>query len=317
MLHEEKMLCPHRVRGYSSPTPSKLQEVAMSQYPPPGGGDVAPPPPPPPPPGDGGAEDSLPQRRLSEILGSAFAIYRNNAAQLLTIVALIVVPLSVVSFLVARVALGVKTKHVLIGQNSVKVLEPRSFWVFVLAALVAAAIGVITTAILQAAILRGAAQATIGDPVDVSGSYRWGLHRFGSVLLVSILVGLVVAVGFILLIIPGIIFLVFLSVSVPALVVEGRRGRDAMRRSWNLVSGHFWHVFGVVIVAAIITGIIGGIFSAIGGGNRIVGLIFGTIGQVIVAPYSALVAVLLYLDLRARKESLTATALRAELQSDR
>jgi hypothetical protein len=72
-------------------------------------------------------------------------------------------------------------------------------------------------------------------------------------LLVAILVGLTVAVGFILLVIPGIIFLVFLSVSVPALVVENRRGTEAMKRSWNLVSSHFWHALGVILVAAIIT----------------------------------------------------------------
>jgi hypothetical protein len=183
--------------------------------------------------------------------------------------------------------------------------------------LVVAAIGVITTAVLQAAILRGAAHASIGDPVDIRSSYQWGLRRFGSVLLVSIMVGLIVAVGFILLIIPGLIFLVFLSVSVPALVVEGLRGREALRRSWNLVRTNFWHVAAVVVVAAIITGVVSGILSAIGGSNRVVGAIFNIIGQVITAPYSALVTILLYLDLRARHERLTAEGLRAELQSDR
>jgi len=286
----------------------------MDQYPPPGGG-APPPPPPPPPPGDSG-EGALPERGLGEILRSAFEIYRDNAAQLLTIVAIIVVPLSVLNFLVVKVALAPNTRRAVIAGQSVRV-ESRSFWIFVLAALIAAAIGIITTAILQAAMLRGAAQATIGDPVDVAASYRWGLRRFGSVLFLSLLVGLVVAVGFVLLIVPGVIFLVLLSVSVPALVVEGLRGREAMRRSWNLARGHFWHVLVVVLVAAIIAGIVGGLISAIGGSNRVVGLIFGAIGQIIVAPYSALVSVLLYLDLRARRERLTASTLRAELQSDR
>ncbi len=94
----------------------------------------------------------------------------------------------------------------------------------ILAILIAAAIGVIIWAILQAAMLRGAAQATIGDPLDVEASYRWGLSRFGSVLLVAFLVGIVVGVRFLLLVIPGIIFLVFLSVSEPALIVENRGG---------------------------------------------------------------------------------------------
>ena len=121
----------------------------------------------------------------------------------------------------------------------------RSFGFFLAGALITALISVIITAVLQAAILRAAAQATIGDPVDPQESYRFGFKRLGSVILVSVLVGLAVLGGLILLIIPGLIFLVLLSVSVPVLIVENRRGTDAMSRSWNLVKGHFWHAVGV------------------------------------------------------------------------
>ena len=253
------------------------------------GGPIPPPPPPPPgtPPGPGGIRPRTP----GEIWSEAFRIYRENAANLLLIVAVVVVPLTFVS------AVIVQTGTTIVGL------------------LVGAAIGIIIWAILQAAILRGAAQATIGDPVDIEASYRWGLARFGSVLLVALLVGIVVAVGFLLLIIPGFIFLVFLSVSEPALIVENRRGTEAMSRSWNLVRGQFWHALVVILVAAIITGVIGGILSAIGGDNWFVAWIFTAIAQIITAPFTALVTVLLYLDLRARSEALTAERLRTELAS--
>ena len=166
---------------------------------------------------------------------------------------------------------------------------------------------------LQAAILRAAAQATIGDPVDPQESYRFGFKRLGSVILVSVLVGLAVIGGLILLVIPGLIFLFFLSVSVPVLIVENRRGTDAMSRSWNLVKGHFWHVVGVIVVAGLITGVISSIIGAIGGNVWVVRWIFSAIGSIITAPFTALVSVLLYLDLRSRSEALTADALRAEL----
>jgi hypothetical protein len=262
------------------------------------GGPIPPPPPPPPgtPPGPGGFRP----RTLGEILSEAFRIYRENAANLLLIVAVIVVPLSFVSAVIVR----------LIGDP-----EDPTFGVTLAALLVAAAIGVIIWAILQAAMLRGAAQATIGDPVDVEASYRWGLARFGSVLLVAFLVGIVVGVGFLLLVIPGIIFLVFLSVSEPALIVENRRGTEAMSRSWNLVRGHFWHALVVILVAYIITLVVQGILRAIGGDNWFVAWIFTAIAQIITAPFTALVTVLLYLDLRARTEALTADRLRTELAS--
>jgi hypothetical protein len=254
------------------------------------GGPIPPPPPPPPgtPPGPGGFRP----RTLGEILSEAFRIYRENAANLLVIVAVVVVPLS------------------LIGAVAIRLFDVTLALVFI-----GAAIGVIISFILQAAMLRGAAQATIGDPVDVEASYRWGLNRLGSVLLVAFLVGIVVGVGFLLLIIPGIIFLVFLSVSEPALIVENRRGTEAMSRSWNLVRGQFWHALVVILVAAIITWVIQGILGAIGGDNWFVRWIFSAIAQIITAPFTALVTVLLYLDLRARTEALTADRLRTELAS--
>ena len=260
---------------------------------------AAPPPPPPEPPGGG----ALPSRGIGDILSAAFQIYTKNAGQLILIVAIVVVPLSLISFLLTDVVFKGTTEDV----GGIEVTT-RTFAVFLGATLAALAISVIISAILQAALLRAAAQGTIGDPVDINTSYRWGLSRFGSVLLVSILVGLAVAIGFIL--------LVMLSASVPAVVVENKRGTDAMRRSWDLVKSHFWHVLGVIIVAALLTGLVSGLISAIGGSNRVVGLITGMIAQILVAPYSALVSVVLYLDLRARKELLTANQLRGELAAN-
>jgi hypothetical protein len=243
-------------------------------------------------------------------------VYRANATNLLLIVAVVVVPLSFLSALGTHVVAPVREHTTVIFGRTVQVVDARSFFVILLAAVIAAAVGVIIWAVLEAAIIRGAAQATVGDPIDIEASYRWGLRRFGSVLLVALLVGLTVGVGFLLLVIPGIIFLTFFAVSVPALVIENRRGTDAMRRSWNLVSGNFWHALGTILVAAIIAGVVSGIIGAIGGSNWFVRWIFTAVAQIITVPFTALVGVLLYLDLRARKEALTADTLRRELAAN-
>jgi hypothetical protein len=273
-------------------------------------------PPPPPPPMMSGPQGGIPPKRLGEILSAAFNIYKANASQLILIVAVVVVPLSLVSALFSGVVFAPdKVRVTNTGGQVVFDYTGRGLGVALLAGAIGALIAVLISAVLQAAILRAAAQATIGDPVDVEASYRYGLKRLWSVILVSILVGLVVAIGFILLVIPGIIFLVFLSVSIPVLIVEGRRGTDAMGRSWNLVKGNFWHAFGVIVVAALIVGIISGIIGAIGGNNWAVRWIFTAIAQILTVPFASLVSVLLYLDLRARGESLSADTLRQELAS--
>jgi hypothetical protein len=277
------------------------------------GGPNPPPPPPPPgtPPGPGG----LRPRTLGEILSGAFEIYKDNAAQLLVVVALVVVPLSLIGAVITEVvASGDERTVTVFGET--ETISDRTLAAVVAGSIIAALVTIIISAVLQAATMRAAALATIGDPVDVEASYRWGFKRFGSVLLVAVLVGIVVAIGFVLLVIPGIIFLTLLSVSIPALVIENRRGTDAMKRSWELASGNFWHVLGVVVVSWLIAAVVSGIIGAIGGDNWVVSWIFSAIAQILVAPFSALVSVLLYLDLRARKEALTSDSLRAELASN-
>lgn len=255
-------------------------------------------------------------RGLGDILSAAFQIYRDNAANLIMIVAVVVVPLTFISaFFYGVVFDPTPNVDVDLTNGTVEIASRSAFEGFFVGILVAA-IGVIIWTVLEAALVRGAAQGTIGDPVDMDASYKWGFARFGSVLLVSILVGLAVLGGLILFIIPGIIFGVMFAVSIPALVVENKRGTEAMSRSWNLVKGHFWHALGVIFVAGILTGIVAGIIRAIGfaiSDNWFVDWIFQAIAQIIVAPFSALVGVLLYLDLRARTESLTSDGLRSEL----
>src|SRR3954451_16051384 len=65
-------------------------------------GGMTPPPPPPPSAGGGGA---IPQRGLGDILTTAFELYRANAAKLITIVAIVVIPLTFVLALINTVAL--------------------------------------------------------------------------------------------------------------------------------------------------------------------------------------------------------------------
>jgi hypothetical protein len=107
-----------------------------------------------------------------------------------------------------------------------------------------------------------------------------------------------------------------LAVSVEALVVEGRRGTQAMGRSWELVGGHWWHAFGALVVAGLLTGVVNELITApFGGTNWFVQAVAAAVATTVTMPYGVLVGVLLYLDLRARKENLTLETLRTDLQT--
>ncbi len=121
----------------------------------------------------------------------------------------------------------------------------------------------------------------------------------GSLIIWSILSGIAIGIGFIFLIIPGLILMTIWAVGAPAIVAEDVGPLGAFGRSYELVRGQAWSVFGVLvvvflimIVAFLIAGLIG---AAIGG---VVGaIIVGIIVLALFMPVSALVASTLFFDL--------------------
>jgi hypothetical protein len=246
---------------------------------------------------------------IGEILGTAFQLYRRHWRTLLAIAAVVVVPLTLLQYLFGDL---VRTQ----GETTRNGVVETATWSVGIAGLLAALAGILMYLVLTGAITRAVAAEVAGEDPSVEQSYRFGFHRLGSVLLVSVLVGLAIIGGLILFVIPGIYVGVRLCVSIEALVVEGRRGTEALGRSWSLVGGHWWHAFFTLLVAALLTGIVNAVITApFGATNWFVQGVAAAVATVVTLPYGVLVGVLLYLDLRARKERLSLEALRADLQA--
>ena len=260
-----------------------------------------------------GSPRLLRPRTVGEILGDAFELYRRHWQNLIVIVAVIVIPLSFLQVLLGDVWIrqGVTSEEVRGGTVAVD----GSLVAGVLASLVVAIASVLMWTVLTGAITRAAAGTFLGRDLEIGESYRYGFARFWSIVLVGVLSALAITAGFILLIVPGFIVLTFLACSIPALVIEGKRGREALRRSWNLVRGRGWPVFGTIIVAGLLTGIVNGVLTAPFGDNWAARSIGASIASVITMPYMALVGVLIYLDLRVRKEEYSAAELERDLST--
>ena len=116
---------------------------------------------------------------------------------------------------------------------------------------------------------------------------------------VSILAGLGIAIGFLLLIVPGLILVTLWAVVAPVTVVERPRVLAAFGRSRELVRGNGWQVFGVIVLFVLIfiaIGIVLGIVGAVLGDAGEV--ILNYLGSVITAPLVALASAVLYFELR-------------------
>jgi hypothetical protein len=246
---------------------------------------------------------------IGEILSTAFRLYQRHWRTLLAIAAVVVVPLTLLQYLLGD---WLRSRGEITSYQQIS----TATWAVGAAGLVAALAGILMYLVLTGAITRAVAAEVAGEDPSVEQSYRFGFHRLGSVLLVSVLVGLATIGGLILFVIPGIWIGVRLAVSVEALVVEGRRGTQAMGRSWELVGGHWWHAFGALVVAGLLTGIVNAVITTpFNNTGWFVQAIAAAVATVITMPYGVLVGVLLYLDLRARKEQLTLERLRTDLQT--
>jgi hypothetical protein len=121
----------------------------------------------------------------------------------------------------------------------------------------------------------------------------------GQLILVGIVAGIGIVVGFILIIIPGLILITIWSVAAPVVVLERPGGVRALGRSRALVRGNGWNVFAVILLLVILVGVVGsGIELAGDAAGTGVGLVVRVIVGILTAPISALAAAVLYFDLR-------------------
>jgi hypothetical protein len=134
---------------------------------------------------------------------------------------------------------------------------------------------------------------------SVGGLLRSVEPVFWPLVAVSILFGIGVGIGFILVIIPGLILLTIWSVVAPVTVLERPGVFAAFGRSRELVRGNGWRVFGVIVVVflavAVISIIVGAATSSLGAVGR---ALVQWVVNAGLAPISALSASVLYFALR-------------------
>ena len=225
------------------------------------------------------------RRASARSSSTAFDLYGRYWRTLIPLVAVVVVPLTILQYALDAVLWGDVVRTTTGGGVEV-VASNEEVWQAAAGGLLLGLLTLFVTLVLVGAVAWAAAGALVGREPDLGESYRFGVARMWSVLLVSLLTGLAVAGGFILLVVPGLIFLTRFAVSVPALVVEGKRGRAALSRSWNLVTGHSWPVFGTLMVAGLIAGAVSGVLTVPFSGPWYVRGLLAGIGSAITTPFT-------------------------------
>lgn len=170
---------------------------------------------------------------VGEVLSETISIFFSSPVPLL-VAAVVLVPLSGASLAL------------------VSALEGREDLVW-LVALLNFIDSLVVTPIATGAVVYTVFQRMRGRNPDVGESLRVGLSQLFPVLGVAILQGLAIAVGFVLCIIPGILFAVMYSVAVPVAIEERPGVGASMSRSSDLTDGHRRDVFFVLAVLILLS----------------------------------------------------------------
>jgi hypothetical protein len=251
---------------------------------------------------------------IGETLDAAVNLYSKNAVKLWTLVAVVMVPVYALIVIIRRLTVP---SGVFVHNGSLYTFGSTSNSAYSVGLIATGVLALLGYLLATGAVFKFQLDAYLGRPADISESftYAFGRHRLLSLLWLGIIVTLMVGVGFILLIIPGVYLFVALAFAIPVLMLEGLRGMGAISRSMSLVSGRWWPTFGrlligliLYIVAIFLVGVIG---SAITHGVSSVSLyliingIVGIVVSVFIAPFYAALVNVTYVDLRVRKEGVS------------
>lgn len=159
--------------------------------------------------------------------------------------------------------------------------------------------GAVAYAVYQA--LRDENAVSVGDAIS------HGLTRLPTLFLAALLVGLLVMVGLVLLIIPGIIVGCILAVTIQACVVEQLGPVESLKRSAELTKGYRLTIFFLVLIvtlAVVAVVFLVAFIAALLFGATLAGLL-GAVIAVVPQAFSLVMSAIIYADLRAVKEGVT------------
>jgi hypothetical protein len=154
--------------------------------------------------------------------------------------------------------------------------------------------------------LQGALVVAVADVRDGRADLSLGetlsrvKPKLNTLALAGILAALGVGIGLLLLIVPGLILWTWWLVIVPVIMFEGSGVTDAFGRSRELVRGHGWSVFGVLVLTILILVAVDLVFRVIAAGfdDVVIELLLYIASQTLTAPFIALAWTLTYYRLR-------------------
>jgi hypothetical protein len=174
----------------------------------------------------------------------------------------------------------------------------------------------ITVPLTNGALMITVADRVTGGAADWREVWQLLFRRLWPLLTAIVPAAFLTAFGFALFFVPGLVLGLLFAFASPAVLIEGLQGRAALRRSLDLVSGDWLRVAIMLIVLGVLrwaAQMLAGLF--IPASALFLGSLVGDLVTLVCLPLPVLGMVLLYFDVRRKREGLTDDRLRAELDA--
>lgn len=255
---------------------------------------------------------------------AAFTIYRRRFRDLIIIAAIILVPLTVITYLLN---VSVFSSDVVVDPGT-GTIDVGEIWGALIGGLVLALISYAGTLVISGAVAKTVGDEYVGAESAWQLSMRKAVDRIWALIGASLLYAIGVFLGFLALVIPGIYLAIRWVVASVTVILEDRGPTSALGRSAELVRGRWWPVFGVMLLGLIIQFVIGAIVGAILGavifasddpnsaGLLAVSAIIDLLIGIFLQPFLAVLVTVIYFDLRVRKEGFDLDRLADQLDAE-
>ncbi len=234
---------------------------------------------------------------LGEVISKTFEVYRRDFAKYFVLFAVVGVIVQVVTTL-AQQAFVLPILPVNPTPQQFSTWFSALFAAFFLLIAVIFVVNIVFSTIAEGSAVKLASEQITKGQVNLGASVRFAVSRLLSIWALSIVVGVIVFLGFIALIVPGIILAIMFSLALPVLLIENKGVTESMGRSRELVGKRWLKTFATFLVLGIILLVASFIVSAISGSLGILGPVVNGILSALYQPlFPILMAVYYYSNL--------------------
>ncbi len=244
-----------------------------------------------------GEEGQKGERSISEMMSSVFSIYSSHFAE-------VVIPFVLVGF--ASGFLSYSTFTLIPVEEISNYPDPSAIFDnigrFMLSLFLLMLVSMILSVVAGGMVVKFTSDVIETGKGSVQSSFDETIARFPHLLVASLVTTLLIGIGFILLIAPGVILAVIFSLTIPVVMIERRGAFDSLSRSQRLVEGRWKKIFGLLLMVAVTIALVNLLVLLFSGPSSPLATVLASVIGSVVEPLYFIASTVLYHSMIIREQ---------------